>query len=339
MALNLRVVGHTDWGADKNTLLKLYRALIRSKLDYGSIVYGSAKNHILKQLDPIHHQGLRIALGAFRTSPVKSLYVEAGECSLALRRQKLLMNYYLKIKSLPNNPCYNTISNDPSSELFDRSNTVPPFGTRTLPDILNADIDPRRIDDRYEKIPAPWEEHNITFDLSLTSFKKEDTSEMVFRQEFAQLREKYAAYKEAFTDGSKSEKVAAASFYPKDPDKQEQTRFNYDSTVFNAELEGISLALKYFKRKRILRSVIYTDSLSAIQALQGKILKNKNVARIYNLLAKMAPRTKVVLVWIPSHVGIPGNEKVDELAKLALNQEIHDDKQVIWSDLKLKHAS
>ncbi|GFS21827.1 RNA-directed DNA polymerase from transposon X-element [Elysia marginata] len=50
----------------------------------------------------------------------------------------------------------------------------------------------------------------------------------------------------------------------------------------------------------------------------------------------MAPRTKVVLVCIPFHVGLRGNEKVGELAKLALNKEVHDDKQVIWSDLKLK---
>ena len=42
-ALNvLRMVGHTDWGADKVVLLRLYSALVRSKLDYGCVVYGSA---------------------------------------------------------------------------------------------------------------------------------------------------------------------------------------------------------------------------------------------------------------------------------------------------------
>ena len=50
----LRVVGHTDWGADRIILLRLYRSLVRSKLDYGCIVYGSARRLILKQLDPIH---------------------------------------------------------------------------------------------------------------------------------------------------------------------------------------------------------------------------------------------------------------------------------------------
>ena len=36
-----------------------------------------------------HNQGLRLALGAFRTSPVSSLNVEADEPSLWLRREKL----------------------------------------------------------------------------------------------------------------------------------------------------------------------------------------------------------------------------------------------------------
>ena len=83
-ALNiLKVVSHYDWGADRKVLLRLYRALVRSKLDYGSFVYGSARASYIKILDPIHNQGLRICLGAFRTSLMESLYVEANEESLS----------------------------------------------------------------------------------------------------------------------------------------------------------------------------------------------------------------------------------------------------------------
>ena len=38
----LKVVGHTEWGADRKTLLCLYRSLVSSKLNYGCIVYGAA---------------------------------------------------------------------------------------------------------------------------------------------------------------------------------------------------------------------------------------------------------------------------------------------------------
>ena len=44
----LRTVSHSDWDGEKNTLLKLYRALDRSKLDYVNFVYGYAQDHILK---------------------------------------------------------------------------------------------------------------------------------------------------------------------------------------------------------------------------------------------------------------------------------------------------
>ena len=78
----LKVLSNTNWGGDRSVLLNLYRSLVRSKLDYGSIVYGSARKSYLKCLDTIHHQGLRLALGAFRTSPVESLYAESNEPSL-----------------------------------------------------------------------------------------------------------------------------------------------------------------------------------------------------------------------------------------------------------------
>ena len=85
-------------------MLRLYRSLVRSKLDYGCIVYGSAHKSYLQMLDPIHNQGLRLCIGAFRTSPVESLYIDAHEPCLGARRAKLSLQDASKIKSLPNHP-------------------------------------------------------------------------------------------------------------------------------------------------------------------------------------------------------------------------------------------
>jgi len=79
-ALNfLRVVAHTSWGADQQTLLHLYRSLIRSKLDYGCIVYGSARGSYLQMLDPIQNYAVRLYLGAYRTiHPPASVYLQTN---------------------------------------------------------------------------------------------------------------------------------------------------------------------------------------------------------------------------------------------------------------------
>ena len=88
----LKVLSNTNWVGDSSILLNLYRFLVRPKLDYGSIVYGSARKAYLKCLDTIHHQGLRLALGAFRTSPIESLYAESNEPFLYVRREKYRFN-------------------------------------------------------------------------------------------------------------------------------------------------------------------------------------------------------------------------------------------------------
>ena len=68
-----RVIAHKDWGADQHILLKLYRILICSKIDYGCFIYGASRKSCIKSLQIVHHEGLRLVLGAFRTSPMESL--------------------------------------------------------------------------------------------------------------------------------------------------------------------------------------------------------------------------------------------------------------------------
>ena len=60
-------------------MFRHYISLIRSKLDYGCIVYGSDHKSYLQILDPVLNQGHRVCSGASRTSPVYILYVDANE--------------------------------------------------------------------------------------------------------------------------------------------------------------------------------------------------------------------------------------------------------------------
>ena len=73
-------VAHLKWGGDRDTLLMLYRSIVRSKLDYGCIVYGTASNTNLRQLDSIHNAGLRLALGSILHQPSLQ-YVHEGQRS------------------------------------------------------------------------------------------------------------------------------------------------------------------------------------------------------------------------------------------------------------------
>ena len=52
-------------------------------------------------IDPVHNAAIRIATGAFRTSPRVSLYAESGEPPLHYRRKQLALQYYYRVKQEP----------------------------------------------------------------------------------------------------------------------------------------------------------------------------------------------------------------------------------------------
>ena len=111
-------------------------------MDYGCIVYGSASKTALAKLDPVHNQGLRLSLGAFRSSPVESLYVEAHEPPLEIRREKLALQYILKLKANPGNPAYDVVFNPKYQILYaDKESATDSFGIHCKKLLKKAKID------------------------------------------------------------------------------------------------------------------------------------------------------------------------------------------------------
>ena len=188
-ALNiLKTISGADWGADRVSMLRLYRSLIRSKLDYGCIVYGSARPSYLKMLDPIHNQGLRLSLGAFRTSPVESLYVEANEPSLSDRRDKLSLQYALNVTSRPENPAYNSVVRPGFRDKFlSTPGTIPTFGLRVERLLDGAGIDVGTVEERKLPRSPPWQlaRPKVIFDLADSG--KSCTSPEVYRAQLGEV--------------------------------------------------------------------------------------------------------------------------------------------------------
>ena len=114
-----------------------------------------------------------------------------------------------------------------------------------------------------------------------------------------------------------------------------QYRLPNNATIFTAELKAIDLALTYIIPHRHERFLIFSDSRSSLQALEGDDWQNPLVREIKEKLHHIQNdlRKNIIFVWIPSHIGIKGNEKADASAKAALNKDVQD-MCIPYSDVK-----
>ena len=93
-------------------------------------------------METVQNQGLRLCLGAFRTSPMQSLYVEAREPSFYDRITKLSLHYMLKVKANTCNPTHQSLFELPFTDRYaSKPKAIKPLGLRMQPHIENMNID------------------------------------------------------------------------------------------------------------------------------------------------------------------------------------------------------
>ncbi|CAG9831558.1 unnamed protein product [Diabrotica balteata] len=169
-------------------MLSLYRTLIRSKLDYGAIAYSSATESSLKILDSIHNTALRIVLGAYRTTPIESLYCEAAEPSLYHRRMYLKLTYAIKLNANPNNHTFKYDHLNRLSTFFSNKPRLhKPFHHRIKMDLSSLNITlPPCFPVSFEPA-APWTLGVPKIITTLTSLDKHTTNHSIIHQNLQNL--------------------------------------------------------------------------------------------------------------------------------------------------------
>jgi len=207
-------------------------------MEYGAVIYNTARSKILNILNPIHNQGIRLATGAFRTSPTASIMCNAGELPLKFRRIKETLKFVTKF------------SNNKTQVPIRR-----PLNIRNSPNI------PRTIDDTYKTIAdimkfkpimfnkiifpssPPWM-WNIKLNTQLLEFDKKISSTSTIINNFSEIIEvKFPYHIKIFTDASKSPNGTGFAFI--ENNKTSMFKSPHETSIFSAESQTIQNAISH----------------------------------------------------------------------------------------------
>ena len=305
----LRHLSHLSWGADRQTLLHLYTALVKSKLDYGAQVYGTQDSKILDRLNPIQNESLRVCMGSFRSSPAVSLSVEAGIPPLSYSRDAISLDYFFKVTSVQTSPTYQALVGLPHTEPPPKKLHINDLLARyqiNTPEILAINL---------PETP-PWTLAPIKVCPFIGTIKSNRLDEEV-RADFLSHLEEHPTF-HIYTDGSKTDQhVGYAAITDNSVSKGSLPK---EASIFTAELYAIKTAVNDVLDAGGVGDeyTIFSDSRSALQALKRDITSSPIIIEIKQLIHRAKTlNISLEMCWVPGHVNIAGNEKADAAAKEA----------------------
>lgn len=170
-----------------------------------------------------------------------------------------------------------------------------------------------------------WNEPELYFDTYIENKYSAGAISRVVRPEVEHLlATKYVNYTHNYTDGSKSSTgVGVGAVLDK---RESHLKLPDQCSVFSAEAAAILLVVK---TTPTIPKLILTDSQSCVNALRSSKPTHPWIQAIQQHITK-----RTIIMWIPAHVGIPGNERADNLAKRGqTSRTLHN--AIPCQDLKL----
>ena len=193
--------------------------------------------------------------------------MEANELSLNSQREKLSLQYALRLNANPSNPAHEVTFPPKFFDLYEQNpKTIKSFGIRISPLLESANIKPQNIEKHFTPNIPVWciKQPEILFDLH--SGKKLESNPHILKDDFRRLHSHYKNYQQVYTDGSKKDsKIGCAVISDNHSNMQHMPD---DSSIFTAEAKTVDLALDFISTcDASNKFIIFSDSLSVLKAM------------------------------------------------------------------------
>ena len=309
----LRIISAQKWGADYLTLRKLYISLIQSKISYGLPIYSTARDSHLDKLKTIQTTSCRIILGAFRPTRSEHMLTTANIMPIKLLSKLLLCNYTSRFMTNPANPLRKLLLENKRPINANALQYPQPICTRIEDLFYTLPFNYKSLSNHPLYLRHKTFENQIYSTMHISN--KDQLDSTSWKGLHQTLLTTYPQHEPIYCDGSVKEEKSACGVW--NPNFTFKARLPDHSSIFSCELYAIFVIIKHISDKPG-KYLILSDSLSSINALRNpQNSKHGLVHQIAHLISQLEPYS-VVIEWIPSHMGIPGNEKADKIANEAL---------------------
>ncbi|XP_049267356.1 uncharacterized protein LOC125756534, partial [Rhipicephalus sanguineus] len=267
-------------GIDQTTALQVYQSSVLSCVMYALPVLNVAPG-LMSQLERDHRVALRVMLGLPREAQSIPLLTEAHQLPLRLQADQRALHHIERMHRAPDGKALvNRLIRRPLS----RMGKIAALFTGITGN-----------SDKTTSVTSSKGHSQCIFPihLSIPGIRKkcDQPVSALFQLAQSHLFEEFGDYVKVFTDASvHSDGLgASAAFFCPSTDIRRVFKIPHPSSSVTAELAAIDVALKYVQEGLpTSKVVILTDSRGALSRLTGKEAQ-----------------------WIPSHVGIAGNEEAD----------------------------
>jgi len=211
------------------------------------------------------------------------------------------MQYCPKLSSTAQNPAYSGVFAGKFKLAFDRKpNQIPPLGLRVQPDLHAIGFKQKDTVQGSTSATSPWLLHHPRVNFDLHHFRKEDTPPEIYRSRFHELCSYYDGFYRLYTDGSKIGDQVVSAAVARNSTKT--VRLPDRASIFRVELYAITLAMDFIRHSKDIKFIVFSDSKSSLEALNGFKIELDLVLKIIKDYTDLIKAGKFNQILLDSHL-------------------------------------